>query len=152
MFPKIPVVLLSGMADEAITIEAVRRGAQDYLIKGEISGPLVMRVMRYAIERKQIEAMLRASEARYRTLVETSPNGFFLADLEGKLILCNQQTARLHRYESPEAMIGMNVFKLIDPPDRQLAALNTQKTINEGRITGAEYTLLRNDGTSFTAE
>jgi PAS domain S-box-containing protein len=151
-FPRIPVVVLSGMADEAITVEAVRRGAQDYLVKGEISGPLVMRVMRYAIERKQIEAMLRASEARYRTLVETSPNGITLADLEGKIILCNQQAARMHRYDHPEGMIGMNVFKLIAPSDRQMAALNTQKTLNEGRITNAEYTLLRKDGSQFTAE
>jgi DNA-binding response OmpR family regulator len=107
-FPKIPVVVLSGLADDAITVEAVRRGAQDYLVKGDISGPLVLRVIRYAIERKQVEAMLRASEARYRTLVETSPNGIILADLEGKILLCNQQSARLHRYENPDAMIGLN--------------------------------------------
>ena len=109
-FPRIPVVVLSGLADDAITVEAVRRGAQDYLVKGDISGPLVMRVVRYAIERKQVEAVLRASEPRYRTLVETSPNGITLADLEGKLLLCNQQAARLLSYASPEAMVGVNFF------------------------------------------
>ncbi len=151
-FPKIPVVVLSGLADDAITIEAVRRGAQDYLVKGEISGPLVMRVMRYAIERKQVEAMLRASEARYRTLVETSPNGITLADLEGKLLLSNQQAARLHGYANPEAMLGMDVFKLVAPVDRRAAALNTQKTLNENRAVNAEYTLLRRDGSVFPGE
>src|SRR5512135_183502 len=110
-FPRMPVVVLSGLADDAITVEAVRRGAQDYLVKGEISGPLVMRVVRYAIERKQVEAVLRASEARYRTLVETSPNGIILADLEGKLILCNQQAVKMHGYSSPESMLGIDVFK-----------------------------------------
>lgn len=151
-FPKIPVVVLSGLADDATTIEAVRRGAQDYLVKGEISGPLVMRVVRYAIERKQVEAALRASEARYRTLVETSPNGITLADLEGKLLLCNQQAARLYGYANPEAMLGINVFKLIAPGDRRLAILNTQKTLNESRIISAEYTLLRRDDSQFPAE
>src|SRR5512136_3121794 len=151
-FPKLPVVVLSGLADDAITVEAVRRGAQDYLVKGDISGPLVMRVMRYAIERKQVEAVLRASEARYRTLVETSPNGITLSDLEGKLLLCNQQAVKLHGYSSPEAMQGMDVFKLIIPTDRRLAALNTQKTINEGRVINAEYTLLRRDGSTFPGE
>ena len=62
-----------------------------------------------------MEAVLRASEARYRTLVETSPNGITLADLEGKLLLCNQQAARLLSYASPEAMVGVNFFKLIAP-------------------------------------
>lgn len=151
-FPKLPVVVLSGMADDAITVEAVRRGAQDYLVKGDISGPLVMRVMRYAIERKQVEAVLRASEARYRTLVETSPNGITLADLEGKLLLCNQQAANLHSYASPEAMLGVNFFKLISPPDRKPAAANIRRTLNEGLVTNAEYTLLRRDGSSFPAE
>jgi PAS domain S-box-containing protein len=151
-FPKLPIVVLSGLVDDAITIEAVRSGAQDYLVKGDISGPLVMRVVRYAIERKQVEAALRASEARYRTLVETSPNGFTLADLEGKLILCNQQAARLFGYANPEAMVGINVFKLVSPGDRRLAVLNTQKTLNENRITYGEYTMERRDGSQFPGE
>ncbi|OGO14645.1 MAG: hypothetical protein A2Y53_05830 [Chloroflexi bacterium RBG_16_47_49] len=151
-FPKLPVVVLSGLADDAITIEAVRRGAQDYLVKGEISGPLVMRVVRYAIERKQVEAVLRASEARYRTLVETSPNGITLADLEGKLLLCNQQAVRLHGYSKPEAMLGIDVFKLVAPGERRLAALNAQKTLNENRVINAEYNLLRRDGSQFPGE
>jgi len=151
-FPKLPVVILSGLADDAITIEAVRRGAQDYLVKGDISGPLVMRVMRYAIERKQVEAVLRASEARYRTLVDTSPNGITLADLEGKLLLCNQQAARLFGFNKPDAMLGINFFKFVALADRQLAALNIQKALNEGRVTQIEYTLLRNDGSEFPGE
>jgi PAS domain S-box-containing protein len=151
-FPKLPVVVLSGLADDAITVEAVRRGAQDYLVKGDISGPLVMRVIRYAIERKQVEAVLRASEARYRTLVETSPNGITLADLEGKLLLCNQQAARLLSYASPEAMLGVNFFKLIAPRDRHPAAANIRKTLNEGKVTNGEYTMIRRDGRPFPAE
>ena len=151
-FPKLPVVVLSGLADDAITIEAVRRGAQDYLVKGEISGPLVMRVVRYAIERKQVEAVLRASEARYRTLVDTSPNGITLADLEGKLLLCNKQAARLHGFAKPEAMLGMDVFKLVAPEERRQAALNTQKSLNESRVFNIEYTLLRRDGSQFPGE
>lgn len=151
-FPKIPVVVLSGLADDTITVEAVRRGAQDYLVKGDINGPLVLRVLRYAIERKQVEAVLRASEARYRTLVETSPNGISLADLEGNLVLCNQQAARLHGFENAETMIGTHFLKLVIPAHRQQAAQNTQKTLSEGTITYSEYTMLRKDGSQFPAE
>jgi PAS domain S-box-containing protein len=151
-YPRLPVVVLSGLADDVITVEAVRRGAQDYLVKGEISGPLVLRVMRYAIERKQVEAVLRASEARYRTLVETSPNGITLADLEGRLLLCNQQAARMHGFANPEAMLGNDFFKLVAPPERRFAALNTQKALNENRVTHAEVTLLRRDGSQFPAD
>jgi PAS domain S-box-containing protein len=151
-FPKIPVVVLSGLADDITTIEAVRRGAQDYLVKGEINSPVLLRTLRYAIERKQAEAVLRTSEGRYRTLVDTSPYGITLTDLEGKLVLCNQQTALLHGYDSPEAMVGINVYELVAPDERQLAALNTQKTLEEAKVMNIEYTLLRKDGSHFPAE
>jgi PAS domain S-box-containing protein len=146
------VVVLSGLADDAITVEAVRRGAQDYIVKSDISGPLVLRVVRYAIERKQVEAVIRASETRYRTLVETSPNGITLADLEGKLLICNQQAANLYGYNSPEAMLGSNFFKFISPADRQAAAQNIRRTLNEGKVTTGEYTLMSRDGKQFPAE
>jgi len=151
-YPKVPVVVISGLADDITTIEAVRRGAQDYLVKGDISGPTLVRVLRYAIERKQAEAILRESEAKYRALVETTPNGITLTDLDGKLVLCNQQTAALHGYDSPEEMIGINVYELVVPADRQLAGLNTQKTLTEGRVMNVEYSLVRKDGSHFPAE
>ena len=152
IFPKIPIVVISGLADDVTTIEAVRRGAQDYIVKGDISGPMLLRILRYAIERKHAEAVLRASEGRYRTLVDTSPNGITLTDLEGKLVLCNQQTACMHGYDSPDAMLGINVYELISPAERRLAALNAQKTLQEAKVINVEYTFLRKDGSHFPAE
>jgi signal transduction histidine kinase len=48
--------------------------------------------------------------------------------------------------------VGVNFFKLIAPHDRQPAAANIRKTLNEGKVTTAEYTLVRRDGTPFPAE
>jgi two-component system cell cycle response regulator len=151
-YPRIPIVVLSGLADDATTTEAIRQGAQDYLIKGEIDGPLLARVLQYAIDRKKAEDVLRASETRYRTLVETSPNGITVTDLEGKLVLCNQQTANLHGFGSPEEMVALDVYDLIDPVDRERSRINSQKTLDEGRIINAEYTFVRKDGSHFPAE
>jgi two-component system sensor histidine kinase/response regulator len=47
-----PIVVLTGLNDEAVALEALRNGAQDYLTKGQINGELLVRAMRYAIERK----------------------------------------------------------------------------------------------------
>ena len=151
-YPKLPVVVLSGLSDDATTIAAVELGAQDYLVKGEIGSSILVRVLRYAIERKQAESVLRISEAKYRALVDASPDGITLTDLEGKLVLCNQQTARLHGYDSPEAMKGMNVIELIAPEERQWAMQNNLKTLEEGRVTNIDYTMLRKDGSRFSAE
>lgn len=55
----IPTVIFTGVDDEETAVEAVRLGAQDYLIKGAVDGRLLSRSIRYAIERKQIEEALR---------------------------------------------------------------------------------------------
>ncbi len=71
--PELPIIVLTGFDDEEFAIKAVREGAQDYLVKGDIDRPTVLRGIRYAIERKKTEVALRESEDRYRGLFEDSP-------------------------------------------------------------------------------
>jgi signal transduction histidine kinase/DNA-binding response OmpR family regulator len=62
--PSVPIIVLSGLDDEALMVQAVRAGAQDYLVKGQVAegrSDLLVRAMRYAIERKQAEMR----QARY---------------------------------------------------------------------------------------
>ncbi len=56
--PGIPIVIMSGLGDEELAIKAVQEGAQDYLIKGQVDSDLLVRSMRYAIERNQAEEAL----------------------------------------------------------------------------------------------
>ena len=53
----VPVVVLTGLDDEAVALQTMRKGAQDYLVKGQINGDVLVRVMRYAVERKQAERL-----------------------------------------------------------------------------------------------
>jgi signal transduction histidine kinase len=53
--PDMPIVVLTGVDDEKTGVEAVRMGAQDYLVKGQADGRLIARSVRYAIERKRAE-------------------------------------------------------------------------------------------------
>jgi len=61
--PNLPIVVLTGVADEAVGLEAVRHGIQDYLIKGQAFGRQTARAIRYAIQRKQAETALKQAEA-----------------------------------------------------------------------------------------
>jgi signal transduction histidine kinase len=58
--PHVPIVVLTGLRDGETGMEAVRQGAQDFLIKGQPGGGLLARSIRYAIERKQAERQLKA--------------------------------------------------------------------------------------------
>jgi serine phosphatase RsbU (regulator of sigma subunit) len=63
--PTLAVVVLTGLSDEHLGAEAVRAGAQDYLVKGQVDGFLLQRVVRYAVERRRAEETQRQlAEAR----------------------------------------------------------------------------------------
>lgn len=56
---QIPIVVLTGLEDEALAIRAIRRGAQDYLVKGTLNGRSIARAIRYAMDRKRAEQQLK---------------------------------------------------------------------------------------------
>ena len=66
----VPIVVLTGLDDEDLAIEAVQRGAQDYLVKGRIDSQLLCRSLRYAIERQRVEADLERARDELEIRVE----------------------------------------------------------------------------------
>ncbi len=68
--PQVPFVVLSGLSDETVALSAVRAGAQDYLVKGQTDGDLLLRAIRYATERKKAEEDLRRANEELRREVE----------------------------------------------------------------------------------
>jgi signal transduction histidine kinase len=67
--PQVPVVVLSGLADEGAALRALAAGAQDYLIKGRVDAHLIGRSIRYAITRQADQLALQHSEERRKRLV-----------------------------------------------------------------------------------
>ncbi len=108
------------------------------------------------VERKRAEEALRESEARYRSLIETSPDAITLTDLEGNLLMANQEAARLLGVDSVEELLSgeVNAFDLIAPEDRQRSIANARKILEEGGVRAeyAEYKVLGMDGGTFPAE
>jgi signal transduction histidine kinase len=64
----VPIVVLTGIEDEALGMRLIQAGAQDYLIKGQVSGPLLTRSLQYAVERKRAEEELQRTLGQVRTL------------------------------------------------------------------------------------
>ena len=110
--PGVPVVVLTGSDDDEEAITAMRAGAQDYLVKGQISGPLLARVVWYAVERQKAEAALRASEVQYRRLFEAAKDGILILDAETGLVVdVNPFLIQMLGF-SHEAFLGKKVWEL----------------------------------------
>jgi diguanylate cyclase (GGDEF)-like protein/PAS domain S-box-containing protein len=101
--PDIPIVVLSGEDNEEWAVEAVRQGAQDYLIKGEVNGALLLRSMRYACERMRFRQALSESETKYRALFESAGDGIGILTREGEFVDCNART--LQMFHVPRAAL-----------------------------------------------
>ena len=113
--PSLPIIVLSDDEDESAAIEAMRSGAQDYLIKRNVDGRTLAHGLRYAIERKRAEEALQKSEAFYHSLVESLPQNIFRKDLEGRFTFgngrfCSEMGKRL------DELVGKTDFDFF-PPD-----------------------------------
>jgi diguanylate cyclase (GGDEF)-like protein len=106
--PDIPIVLLSGFADEEEALKAVREGAQDYMIKGQTDGNLLVRSLRYAIERKKAEDTIKF--LAYHDPLTGLPNRTLFSDR------CTMAMAESKRYLRKTALIMLDLdhFKEIN--------------------------------------
>ena len=80
----VPIIILTSFDDEELAMQSVRKGAQDYFVKGQVNDSLLRRAVLYAIERKKMlieyertEERLRASEARLRNITAVIGEGIY---------------------------------------------------------------------------
>lgn len=84
-----PIVVLTGSDDELLGLKALRNGAHDYLVKGQVFGTMMARAVLYAIQRHRTDAALRTTEAQHRMLFETMAQGAVYYDGAGRVIDAN---------------------------------------------------------------
>jgi two-component system, cell cycle response regulator len=113
--PDISTILLTGLDDEAVALEAVRSGAQDYLRKGDACGNQLERTIRYAIERKRIERELRESENRFHRMAENVQDGIIILE-DGSLTFFNERICEIFGYSRDE-MGQQNLWTLLTPEE-----------------------------------
>jgi PAS domain S-box-containing protein len=116
----VPIVVLTGIEDEALGMRLIQAGAQDYLIKGQVTGPLLTRSLRYAVERKRAEAALRDSEERFRHLFEGARDVIITLSEEGVVTSLNPAFEHITQWASDE-WIGQPIAPLFHADDLPLA-------------------------------
>ncbi len=105
-YPAIPQILLTGLDDRDTAIQAVREGAQDYLLKGNVEEHILIRAIDYAIERKRIQVELEAANTRLQQNAEDLHS--ILNQLHIGTILVNPEGRILHMSVSAMRLLGKN--------------------------------------------
>lgn len=140
----LPIIVLSGSADEGLAAEAVQRGAQDYLVKGRINDFMLPRAIRYAIERTRTERAIRESEAKYRELVDNAMVGIYRTDLDGNIHFANQALATTLGFDSVEELQATSI------KDRYARVAVREEIINHlrehGKLNGWEVDMVTRTG------
>ncbi len=111
-----PIILLTGQGTPEVDIEAMRSGAADYLVKGQIDSYLLDRAIRHAIERKDIEDRLRDSERRYRGIVEDQTELVCRFRPDRQLTFVNEAYCRYFG-KTRDELIGTDVFAYLIPDE-----------------------------------
>jgi two-component system cell cycle sensor histidine kinase/response regulator CckA len=114
--PKVPIVILTGLDDEAMAVKAVRAGAQDYLVKGRVDGDLLVRSMRYATERWRAVEALERREEHYRSLIEHSLDLISILNVDGTIRYASPSHERVLGYPTGD-LVGRNVFQFVHADD-----------------------------------
>jgi PAS domain S-box-containing protein len=114
----IPFIILSGTIGEETAVEALKAGAQDFLVKGRfvrLSSSITRALdeSRVRRERREAEEALRTSEQKYRRIVETSQEGVWVIDAESKTTYVNSRMAEILG-EPSDALHGVSLFEFID--------------------------------------
>ncbi|HEY9199130.1 MAG TPA: EAL domain-containing protein [Gammaproteobacteria bacterium] len=149
---EVPFIFVSGTIGEDRAVEAMKRGATDYVLKDRMGrlAPVVMRALQEAREREALlhaQAALRESEERFRQLAENIRDVFFLIDAATESMLYVSPAyeeiwgeSRAALYDKPAAWSD-----IIHPADRQVIPKSPGERVLTGDV-DVEYRIVRKDG------
>jgi PAS domain S-box-containing protein len=155
--PKVPVVVLSSLNDEAVAVNAVQEGAQDYLVKGNVDSDLLVRSLYYAMERQHLRVALSESEGRYRLLADNAADVIWTANMKWQITYVSPSIKRLLGY-TVEEMKKLAIRDMLTPDSFDQAAkliknqmdIMTQGSQNPTLSLTLEH--VRKDGSTLWAE
>lgn len=148
--PELPVIVLTGLADRTVGVQALKEVCQDYLVKGQGDGETIARTILHSIERKRLETELLRAQKAYRLLVEASPDAILVCSENG-VTLINEAARQLCR--DVVQLRGRTFASLVAPHDvARVGALIADVICGTRRSGVVEARLHSCDGRTSDAE
>jgi PAS domain S-box-containing protein len=141
-----PIVVLTGDDNDRTGLAAIRKGAQDYVVKGQVRGDALQRALRYAIERESARKGLHASQELLRAVIDNIPDAIYVKDAEGRKVLANRADVIYVGANDEAAVLGKTDLELLptelatrtDADDRGVILTGTSVIETEERGTSAD--------------
>jgi diguanylate cyclase (GGDEF)-like protein/PAS domain S-box-containing protein len=148
--PRIPLMVLTGTEDDALAVQALREGAQDYLVKGQIDSRCLMRCLRYAIERKTMEEALFLEKERAQVTLGCIGDGVICMNVAGNITFLNvaAETMTGWSWQAAADQPLLDVFQMLDPANEITQPVRPARV---GQMP-SNCTLIRRDGTQIPIE
>src|SRR5579872_3147013 len=131
---RIPVIILTGLSDTNVALEAIKEGAQDYLVKSELTEGLLAKTIQYSLERKRNLEYLRESNERFNTVVMATNDAIWDWDIAAdRLSIVGDTYQQLFGHLMMGAASPEELWKTVMHPDdleRVVSKLN--RVIREG--------------------
>ena len=134
----IPFLIVSGTIGEEIAVEAMQKGAADFLLKDRLArlGPAVKR----ALERKQVEEKLGASENELRALFAAMTDVVIVLDGEGRYLKI-APTNPAYLYRKPQEMLGKTIHEVLPKEQADFMIAKIGEAIRTNQTVSSEYAL-----------
>lgn len=142
---QMPIVVLTGITDYELGIKAIQTGAQDYLIKDEISSPLLARFLRNAVERKQLLIQLQQKEEFNQSILNSLPAHVAVLNRDGTIFSVNEAWRRfaIENEGDTNAYLGTNYIDLCraaaETDPQMKVCFEGVKSALEGKIDSFDY-------------
>ncbi len=144
--PSATLVVLTSLDDERVAQDAIRAGAQDYLVKSLPGLDMLVRVINHAVERQQSQTALEASRRTGQALLDASHDLALLLDEDGRIATLNTQAAE-YLGEPAASLVGQNLFALLPP----LLAAKRREALDQAMASRRTVEFEDNDGIRWFA-
>jgi len=146
-----PVIVITGQGNERVAVEAMKKGAYEYIIKSQGYLLTLPVTVRKVLERQQLKEQLTESEQRYRDLVENMGDGVFQLNQQGEFVFINRRMEEILGC-SREEVRGLSFREFLGEEGQEVFVRALQRVERTERIKTVELTILSRHGRQTPVE